>query len=154
MARGEDLIWRLYLFAKAITNDKPIKVFNNGNLERDFTYVDDIVEGIIKVTDGSLKNKLTNQSELYSIYNIGNGNPVKLMDFIITMETALNKKAQKNFMEMQPGDVLKTFADVDALKKDFGYAPNTSLKDGIKEFVQWFNELLFIAKLKFSVKHK
>jgi UDP-glucuronate 4-epimerase len=126
------------LFAKAITNDKPIKVFNNGNLERDFTYVDDIVEGIIKVSDGSLNNKTTNHSELYSIYNIGNGNPVKLMDFINTMETALNKKAQKNFMEMQPGDVLKTFADVDALKKDFGYSPNTSLKDGIKEFVQWF----------------
>jgi UDP-glucuronate 4-epimerase len=137
------------LFADAISKGKPIKVFNNGNLERDFTYIDDIVEGIVHVLQsfpslnpkgrpkgGVVENPLTP----YTIYNIGNGNPVKLMDFIETMERALNKKAIKEFLPMQPGDVLKTFADVNALKNDFGYAPNTSLNKGIGEFVQWFKE--------------
>ena len=133
------------LFADAITKGKPIKVFNNGNLERDFTYVDDIVEGIVRVihstVSGNQKPEAVNhQSIPYFIYNIGNGNPVKLMDFIETMENALNTEAIKEFLPMQPGDVLKTFADVNALKNDFGYAPNTSLKKGIGEFVKWFIE--------------
>jgi UDP-glucuronate 4-epimerase len=133
------------LFADAITKGKPIKVFNNGNLERDFTYVDDIVEGIVRVIHSTIPEKQkpeagNQQSIPYFIYNIGNGNPVKLMDFIETMENALNIEAIKEFLPMQPGDVLKTFADVNALKNDFGYAPNTSLKKGIGEFVKWFIE--------------
>lgn len=133
------------LFANAIANGKPIKVFNNGNLERDFTYVDDIVEGIVRLIHSTIPEKQkpetgNQQSIPYFIYNIGIGNPVKLMDFIETMENALNMEAIKEFLPMQPGDVLKTFADVNALKNDFGYAPNTSLKKGIGEFVKWFKE--------------
>lgn len=134
------------LFANAISNGKPIKVFNNGNLERDFTYIDDIVEGIIRVIEsaspGSLQPETSNKQPAtpYSIYNIGNGNPVKLLDFIETMESALEKKAIKEYLPMQPGDVFKTFADVNALKNDFGYEPNTSIQKGIGEFVQWFKE--------------
>jgi UDP-glucuronate 4-epimerase len=134
------------LFANAISNGNPIKVFNNGNLERDFTYVDDIVEGIIRIIDSSepvnQKQATSNQVQgtPYSIYNIGNGNPLKLLDFIETMETALGKKAIKEFLPMQPGDVFKTFADVNALKVDFCYEPNTSIQKGIGEFVKWFKE--------------
>ncbi len=132
------------LFANAITNNETIKVFNNGNLERDFTYIDDIVEGIINVIDSpDRKNQLSedpnqHQTANYSIYNIGNGNPIKLMDFIDILETALNKKAKKEFLPMQPGDVLKTFADIEALKHDFGFAPKTTLKKGIAEFAKWY----------------
>ncbi len=132
------------LFSNAITSNNSIKVFNNGDLERDFTYIDDIVEGVIRVIDSSgSKNKIregSNQQHTsnYNIYNIGNGNPIKLMDFIETLETALNKKAIKDFLPMQPGDVLKTFADVEAFKHDFGFAPTTSLKKGIEEFANWY----------------
>lgn len=131
------------LFANAISKGETIKVFNHGNLQRDFTYVDDIVEGIIRViTKKPLTKKNDNQDNSdeanFSMYNIGNGNPVKLMDFIEIMENALNKKAIKEFLPMQPGDVLKTFADVDSLKKDYHYAPNTSLINGIKQFVTWY----------------
>jgi UDP-glucuronate 4-epimerase len=134
------------LFAKAISNGKPIKVFNNGNLERDFTYVDDIVEGITRIIESSApvnQKQGTNnpaQETPYSIYNIGNGNPVKLLDFIETMETAIGRKAIKEFLPMQPGDVFKTFANVNALKNDFGYEPNTSIQEGIGDFVKWFKE--------------
>ncbi len=125
------------LFASAISKGKPIKVFNNGNLERDFTYIDDIVEGVVRVIDNSSDNK-SGSFVHYAIYNIGNGNPVKLMDFIETMEKALGKKAIKEFMPMQPGDVYKTFADVSHLKEKFGYSPTTTLKNGISEFVKWY----------------
>ena len=123
------------LFANAITNGEPIKVFNNGNLERDFTYIDDIIEGVTRIIDNS-KNSLTIPP--YSIHNIGNGKPEKLMDFIGTIENAIGKKAKKQMLPMQPGDVYKTFADVTSLKKDFGYAPNTTLKYGISEFIKWY----------------
>jgi UDP-glucuronate 4-epimerase len=131
------------LFANAISKGETIKVFNHGDLERDFTFVDDIIEGIIRViltTPVSKKNDTTVNSDetQYSIYNIGNGNPVKLMEFIETLENALNKKAKKEFLPMQPGDVLKTFADVYSLKTDYEYAPNTSLKNGIEQFVLWY----------------
>ena len=131
------------LFANAITKGETIKVFNHGNLERDFTYVDDIIEGIVRViTKKPLTEKKNTSVNLddtqYSIYNIGNGNPVKLMDFIENMENALNKKAIKEFVPMQPGDVVKTFADVNSLKNDYDYAPNTSLNEGIEKFVKWY----------------
>lgn len=126
------------LFADAITSGKSINVFNNGNLERDFTYIDDIVEGLTQVINTPFKQE--EDSVPYAIHNIGNGNPVKLMDFIETMVSALDKKANKVFLPMQPGDVYKTFADVNSLKSTFGYAPNTNLKKGISEFVNWYKK--------------
>jgi UDP-glucuronate 4-epimerase len=124
------------LFANAITQGKPIKVFNKGNLERDFTYVDDIVNGIAKIVEQQDTNN--DQTVNYQIHNIGNGNPIKLMDFIETIENEFGKKAEKIMMPMQPGDVYKTFADVSALKEKFNYAPNTSLQTGIAEFIKWY----------------
>jgi UDP-glucuronate 4-epimerase len=117
------------LFASAITNDKAINVFNHGKMSRDFTYVDDIVDGIIKVID--------NPSN-YNVYNIGNNAPVSLMEFIETLEDALGKKAGKNYMDIQPGDVESTYADTQDLIDDFGYKPDTKLSKGIGEFVKWF----------------
>ncbi len=117
------------LFADAISNDRAIKVFNHGKMSRDFTYIDDIVDGVIKVID--------NPSD-YSVYNIGNNAPVSLMEFIETLEDALGKKAEKNFMDMQPGDVESTYADTQDLMNDFGYKPDTKLADGIGEFVKWY----------------
>lgn len=134
------------LFAEAITKGRPIKVFNNGYLERDFTYIDDIIEGIVRVIHSTVtgnQQQATSKQKPEtpcSIYNIGSGNPIKLMDFIETLENAFHKKSIKEFLPMQPGDVLKTFADVNALKNDFGYAPNATLKKGIGEFVKWFRE--------------
>jgi UDP-glucuronate 4-epimerase len=125
------------LFADAISNDRAIKVFNHGNMSRDFTYIDDIVDGVIKVID--------NPSN-YNVYNIGNNAPVSLMEFIETLEEALGKKAEKNFMPMQDGDVVSTYADVSGLINDFGYKPDTKLSDGIGEFVKWYRE--FFWKLR------
>jgi len=117
------------LFADAITNDRAINVFNHGKMSRDFTYVDDIVDGIIKVID--------NPSD-FTVYNIGNNSPLSLMEFIETLENALGKKAEKNYMPMQDGDVVSTYADVSGLINDFGYKPDTKLADGIGEFVKWY----------------
>ena len=119
------------LFADAILNNREIKVFNQGDMSRDFTYIDDIIDGIIKVIHKPSK---------YNIYNIGNNAPVKLMDFIEILENALGKKAKKNFMPMQDGDVKSTFADVSGLINDFDYKPNTKLTDGIGQFVKWYKE--------------
>ncbi|MCF6309088.1 MAG: NAD-dependent epimerase [Sulfurimonas sp.] len=148
------------LFADAIINDRPIKVFNHGNMSRDFTYIDDIVDGIIKVIDNPSKplchseHPTTRHSELdsesnlppqsssapYKIYNIGNNAPVKLMEFIEILENSIGKKAEKNFMDMQDGDVVSTYADTSGLINDFGYKPDTKLADGIGEFVKWYRE--------------
>ncbi|MBW6535438.1 MAG: NAD-dependent epimerase [Mariniphaga sp.] len=122
-----------FSFTKAILENKPIKIFNHGDLYRDFTYIDDIVEGIVKVL-----HKTPDYKPPYAVYNIGNSSPVKLMDFIETIEKALGKKAVKEFHEMQPGDVYKTFADVSELEKNFGYAPTTPLEKGIGKFVNWY----------------
>jgi UDP-glucuronate 4-epimerase len=122
-----------FLFSKAILSGKPIKIFNQGDLYRDFTYVDDIVEGIIKIMNGA-----PTLNPPYKIHNIGNSSPVKLMDFIETIETALGQEAKKEFHDMQAGDVYKTYADVSELQKDFGYSPETSMKKGIGEFVKWY----------------
>ncbi|MCT7468663.1 NAD-dependent epimerase [Aliarcobacter cryaerophilus] len=137
------------LFADAITNDRPIKVFNHGNMSRDFTYVDDIVDGIIKVIDNPAKpsDKFdTNNPDPsistapYRIYNIGNNSPVQLLDFIKILEKAIGKVATKNFMDMQDGDVVSTYADVSDLINDFGYKPDTSLEVGIERFVKWYKK--------------
>ena len=126
-----------FSFTKNILEGKPIKVFNHGNLYRDFTYIDDIVDGIIKIISQNQKSRIKNQ-ELYKLYNIGNSTPVKLLDFIETIEKVLGKEAIKEYTDMQPGDVYKTFADVSDLKKDFGYSPDTPLEKGIGEFVKWY----------------
>jgi UDP-glucuronate 4-epimerase len=139
----------LFLFTKAITNGKPIDVFNNGNMQRDFTYIDDIVEGLARVIDNppSGNGKWTGKSpdpssspNPYKIYNIGNNSPVKLLDFIEAIEKALGTKAKKNFMEMQPGDVPATYADVEDLVKTLGYRPNTNIKDGVNKFIGWYKK--------------
>ncbi|WP_179019480.1 NAD-dependent epimerase [Winogradskyella forsetii] len=127
----------MFLFTDAIVNDRPIKVFNHGNMERDFTYIDDIVEGVVRIIEKSpAKRKESNN--LYKVYNIGNNNSVKLLDFIKEIELNLDKVATKNMMEMQPGDVERTWADVDELIKDYDYRPNTSIKHGVKSFIDWF----------------
>lgn len=119
------------LFADAIMGGRKIKVFNNGDLSRDFTYIDDIVDGIVKVMEG--------KTLIHDIYNIGHGSPVALMDFISTLEKALGKEAQKEFLPMQKGDVGITYADTGLLEKDYGYRPSTTLEEGIKKFGAWFN---------------
>ena len=135
------------LFTDAILNHRPINVFNHGKMSRDFTYIDDIVEGIVKVIDNpakvdkdfdALHPDPSHSSAPYRIYNIGHNSPLPLMTFIETLEEALAMKAEKNFMEMQDGDVVATYADVSALMQDFNYKPNTTLDTGIKNFVNWY----------------
>ena len=129
----------MFLFTDAIVNDRPIKVFNHGKMERDFTYVDDIVEGVVRIIEKPTNIRRDN-NELYKVYNIGNNNSVKLLDFIEEIEINLDKKADKNMLPIQPGDVERTWADVDELIKDYNYSPNTSIKDGVKSFINWFKE--------------
>lgn len=136
-----------FLFTEAILQNKPIKVFNDGKMSRDFTFVGDIVEGIVKVMEKPAvpspdwNPKAPNpaiSSAPYRIYNIGNRNPANLLDFIKTIEKALGKTAEKKFMPLQPGDMVKTYADVENLVADFGYKPETSLEKGIGAFVEWY----------------
>jgi len=126
-----------YLFAKAIFNDKPIKVFNNGKMERDFTYIDDIVNGVTKVIEKNVDSR-----EHYKIYNIGNNKTESLQDFITAIEQAIGKSAIKEMYPMQQGDVPKTFADISEIIKDFGYRPNTSINKGLKEFIKWYKNYI------------
>lgn len=123
----------MFLFTDAILNNKPIKVFNNGELYRDFTYIDDIIEGVVLTLLSEPKN-----NSLYRIYNIGNSKPVKLLDFIKEIEKCTSLVAQKDFLPMQPGDVERTWADVSLLKEDYGYNPKTIIQEGISAFVCWF----------------
>lgn len=123
-----------WLFADAILHDRPIKVFNNGKMQRDFTYIDDIVEGIRRIAyDGAEKASPVNR-----LYNIGRGNSIKLMDFISTLEKNLGKTAEKIMQPMQPGDVEITWADTEALERDIGYRPSVDLDCGIARFAEWF----------------
>ena len=139
----------LFLFTKAILEGKPIDVFNQGDMKRDFTYVADIVEGIIRVIDNpplpnpnwsALNSDPSTSKAPYKIYNIGNSNPVKLMDFIEAIENELGIKAEKNLLPMQPGDVPATWADVSDLVTNLDYKPDTSIKQGIKNFISWYRE--------------
>ncbi len=123
------------LFANAISNGQPIKVFNHGDMMRDFTYVEDIVNGVIRVIDNPPASD--NQTP-HAVYNIGCSNPIKLMDFISTIETAIGKEAEKIMLPMQPGDVYQTYADTSKLEHDMGYKPSTSLKEGITHFIDWY----------------
>ncbi|MBC2844997.1 NAD-dependent epimerase [Winogradskyella flava] len=129
----------MFLFTDAIVNDRPIKVFNHGKMERDFTYIDDIVEGVVRIIEKPI-SKRVDQKELYKVYNIGNNNSVKLLDFIKEIETNLDKEAEKNMLPIQPGDVERTWADVDELIKDYDYRPNTSIQYGVKSFVNWYKD--------------
>lgn len=137
----------LFLFTKAIMNDQPIDVFNDGKMIRDFTYVGDVVEGIVRLLDQpSTPNKNWSSDNPspessfapYRIFNIGNNSPVNLMDFIHAIEEELGKKATINFMPIQMGDVPETYADVTALQNAVGYTPQTTIKEGIHEFIKWY----------------
>ena len=141
MVRGVDLIWLIIYLLEAISNDKPIKVFNNGEMERDFTYIDDIVNCVTKIIEKNIDSR-----EHYKIYNIGNNKTEKLQDFIKTIEQAIGREAIKEMYPMQQGDVPRTFADVDELIKDYNYTPNTDIKVGIRKFIEWFINY----KLKFN----
>ncbi len=121
-----------YLFVDNVSKGKKIRVFNNGQMERDFTFIEDIVEGICLVINGG------RQDSLYKIYNIGHSSPVLLMDFIQTIEEVLGKKAEIEFLPHRKGDVKITYADVSAMQKDFGYRPVVGIKEGISKFVDWY----------------
>ncbi len=127
----------IYLFTEAIVNNKPIKVFNEGMMERDFTYIDDIVEGVVRVLHDDTEKRKTDKA-LYKVYNIGNNNAVKLLDFISEIEHCLKKEAKKEMLPMQAGDVEKTWANTDQLIEDYGYKPSTSVKEGVQRFIQWY----------------
>ena len=139
----------LFLFTKAILEDKPIDVYNAGKMQRDFTYIDDIAEGVFRVTgripepdakwQGDNPDPATSFAP-YKIYNIGNNRPVELLDFIKILEKLLGKKARMNLLPMQPGDVPRTFADIDDLMKDVSFKPATSVEDGIRRFIEWYRE--------------
>jgi len=137
----------LFLFTKAILNGEKINVFNYGKHRRDFTYIDDIVEGVIRTMDhnaspnpdwsGEKPDPGTSRAP-WRVYNIGNQNPVELLSYIETLERFLGKTAEKNLLPLQPGDVPDTFADVEALVADVGYKPNTTIEQGIERFVAWY----------------
>ena len=139
----------LFLFTRAILEGKPIDVFNYGKMQRDFTYIDDIVEGVVRVLDkipepnpewnGRQPDSATSYAP-YRIYNIGNNHPVELLHFIKVLEQCLGKKAQKNLISIQPGDVPATYADVEDLKNDVGFKPDTPIEKGIQNFVDWYRE--------------
>ena len=139
----------LFLFTRAILENKPIDVYNHGRMKRDFTYIDDIVEGVIRVSDkipepnpdwnGDDPDSATSYAP-YKLYNIGNNNPLELMKFIEVLEDCLGKKANKNLLPIQPGDVPETYADVDDLVNDVGFKPATSIEEGVNKFVEWYNE--------------
>lgn len=124
-----------FLFAKAMAGGKQINIFNNGDLERDFTYIDDIVEGVVKCVDYK-----TSKSPPYNVFNIGNSKPVNLMDFVKHMEAEFGIMADKKMLPMQPGDVKTTYADTSQLQNEIEYAPKTDLKEGLAKFVSWYKE--------------
>ena len=136
-----------YLFTNAILNDREIKVFNNGKMKRDFTYIDDIVEGIIRIQDVVPVRDATNTNTSpesskapYKVFNIGNNEPVALMTFIESIEKAAGKIAKKNYMPMQAGDVPATFADIDSLQSAVGFKPSTKIEFGMQQFVDWYRD--------------
>jgi UDP-glucuronate 4-epimerase len=130
-----------FSFTKAIMENKPIRVYNNGDMYRDFTYIDDVVSGIMPLIENS--PVLIMEGVPYKIYNIGNNRPEKLLDFIAVIEKAVGKKAVKVFYPMQPGDVYQTYADVTDLMEDIGFRPNTPIGEGIGRFVAWYKEFYF-----------
>lgn len=124
-----------YLFMKAVLNGEPVKIFNHGQMRRDFTYIDDIIEGVLKIIDHP-----STYAVPYRIYNIGNSVPVELMNFVRVIERTTGRQAVKQMMEMQPGDVVCTYADTSRLQQDFGYKPTTTVEEGIRRFYEWYVE--------------
>lgn len=122
----------MFLFVDAILKNKPIKVFNNGEMERDFTFIDDIVDGLKLILDSNESKKP------YNIYNIGYGRPIKLGKFIDLIEKKLNIKAEKEYLKLQPGDVVKTWSDTSQFTKDYGYQPKTNIEEGVNRFIEWY----------------
>ena len=136
-----------WLFTDAILKGKPIDVYNHGKMRRDFTYIDDIIEGVVRVAQKPPKanDKWDRQNPdpatsyaPYRVYNIGNNKPTELMEFIAELEKALDKKAEYNMLPMQPGDVLETYADIDDLTRDVGFKPSTNISEGLPKFVEWY----------------
>jgi len=141
-----------FSFTKNIMDGKAIKVFNHGKMERDFTYIDDVVEGIYKLINkipkenkewDEEKDSISESFAPYKIYNIGNSSPVQLMEFINILEEKIGKEAKIIYMEMQPGDVLRTYADTSDLEKEINFKPSTKLADGLEKFVEWYKEYYF-----------
>jgi UDP-glucuronate 4-epimerase len=143
-----------FKFVKAAMEGESIDVYNNGNMERDFTYIDDIIEGVVRVIDNPAtpgsnwenERRPDRSSAPYRIYNIGNNHPVQLTDFIEVIEQVLGKKLEKRFQPMQPGDVITTYAEIDDLENDMGFKPSVSIREGIKRFVEWFNTYMIISQ--------
>jgi UDP-glucuronate 4-epimerase len=135
----------MYLFADAITKGRPISIFNNGNMRRDFTYVDDVSEAVVRLMDhvpqpgGSLDSPGTSNAP-WRVYNIGNNRPEELMKVVTLLEKELGRDAQKQFLPMQPGDVLETFADTTDLAREIGFRPKTSIEEGVRRFVAWYRD--------------
>jgi len=136
-----------FSFTKAITEGKSIDIYNNGDMMRDFTYIDDIVEGVVRVIDivpqgnsnwSGLNPDPSSSKAPYKVYNIGNNNPVKLLDFVKVIEKELGREADKKFLPMQAGDVYATYADVDDIVKDTGFRPSTTIEEGIHKFIDWY----------------
>jgi UDP-glucuronate 4-epimerase len=136
-----------FKFTKAILEGRPIEVFNHGNMQRDFTYVDDIVEGVLRVLERASRARPdfdamnpdpATSSAPYRIYNLGSHRPVDLMTYINVLEQALGREAEKKLLPLQDGDVIATYAETSALQADFGFVPATSIKDGIRRFVDWY----------------
>ena len=147
----------LFLFTRAILENEPIKVFNHGKMQRDFTYIDDIIEGVVRIMARPAEPNAAWRSEHpdpgtsyapYRIYNIGNNNPVELLEFIAVIENALGRKARKEFMALQAGDVPATYADVDDLIEDVGFKPQTPIADGIQRFIEWYRAYYGEIKVK------
>jgi UDP-glucuronate 4-epimerase len=137
----------MFLFTRAILEGRPIDIYNHGKMQRDFTYIDDVVEGVVRVLDrpaqadprfDPMKPHPATSSAPYRIYNIGNHQPVDLMDYIEALQEALGRKAKKNFLPLQPGDVPATHADTTLLRAEIGFAPATSIREGIRRFVEWY----------------
>jgi UDP-glucuronate 4-epimerase len=146
----------LFLFTRAILEGRPIDVFNHGRMRRDFTYIDDIIEGVVRVVDrpatpnrdwtGDAPDPGTSAAP-YRLYNIGNNSPVELMRFIEILETELGRKAKLNMLPIQPGDVPATCADVEDLSRDTGFSPDTPIEEGIARFVEWYREYYGVARV-------
>jgi UDP-glucuronate 4-epimerase len=139
----------LFLFTRAILSGQPIDVFNHGKMRRDFTYIDDIVEGVVRISDRPAATNLAwsgdtpdpaTSSAPYRVYNIGNNEPAELMAFIGALERSLGRVAEKRFLPMQPGDVPATSADIDDLVRDAGFHPGTPIETGVAKFVEWYRE--------------
>jgi UDP-glucuronate 4-epimerase len=147
----------LFKFTRSILEERPIQVYNNGQMQRDFTYIDDIAEGVTRVIDhipagnpswSGAEPDPSSSPAPYRIYNIGNNSPVQLMDFIRAIEEETGKEAIKQFMPMQPGDVPQTWADVSDLMSDFGYSPATDIREGVRRFVDWYRA--YYLEMKYS----